>query len=185
MGASAEEEFLARVDSIVGGRCTHTRITSGAENPPIFSLQYANRPEIGWTTSLTVGLSSVPNVDWRADAGPELAIRMRSADPAWGLAIGELARQSRSRRPILPELPIGFGAQIAAGSSLCAFLLVEARSFPRKPLHCAGRHILLVEALPLHRDELERIRDDDDFEWLLSLEVDFADPSRPSCADAG
>jgi hypothetical protein len=184
MSKPAEIEYLELLDQIAQAEPLLTLVSKPLDRPPIYSIQYQHRPEQGSTTCFTVGLSSLPNLGWEDDAGPELAMRIRSLDRYWGFALAELACQGRGRQSFAPNVTIDFGAQMSTESEMTAFLLVDPTDFPRAPLHCTSRHIILLQALPLHADERKRILDVGP-SWLLDQDIDFGNPSRPSAAKAG
>ena len=176
-----EAAYLEILDDIAkaDGEPEHTCITEPAVRPPIYSVRYPDRPDPGSSLCFTVGLSSVPNRGWKEGQGPELAMRIWSLERWWGLALAEVARQGRGRRAFAVNVSIDFGDLMSPDSAMSAFLLIEPVDFPAHPLHCGERHIVLLQAVPLHASELEKVRRDGP-EWLLALGIDLADPHRPA-----
>ena len=184
MSTSAEADYLEVLDQIAGGEPRFTLMTAPDELPPIYSVQYHHRPARGSTTCFTVGLSSLPNPGWQDGTGPELAMQIRSLDRYWGCALAELARQGRGRHSFAPKVTVDFADKMSPESEMTAFLFIEPDEFPADPICCLGRHIVLLQAIPIYADERQRIRESGP-DWLLAQPLDFSDPSRPSGVDSG
>jgi hypothetical protein len=73
-------------------------------------------------TALTYGLSLEEHSEWRHGKA-ELCISVRSADPAWGYAIGFLAAQRRGTCPFCYGDTLDFQERMSDESAMTAFVV--------------------------------------------------------------
>lgn len=124
--------------------------------PAVTALAYRDVPEDGHITGVTYGLSEVAHPEWRLGR-PELIISVESTDIAWPLAAAELARGLRGDCPFAYGNVINFGAPVAEGSQMDAFVVFAPAILDREaflgidvggpqPLNLAGLY-------PIHAAE--------------------------------
>jgi hypothetical protein len=90
--------------------------------PNLACMVYRDIPEADHVTGVTYGLSEVPHPRWHSSR-PELIISVQSTDTAWPLACAEMANRLRGSCPFGYGDVADFGAKIADGSELSAFLV--------------------------------------------------------------
>ena len=110
MGGSRAERYLAHLDRVSGG--LEPRFTRVASTRPglhgVTVISYEGVPEPGMLTALTYGVSLATHPEWRLGK-PELALSVRSLDPAWGYVLGHVAETLRC------ECPFAYGDTINLG----------------------------------------------------------------------
>ena len=124
MGGSRAERYLAHLDRVSGG--IEPRFTRVASTKPglhgVTVLSYEGVPEAGMLTAITYGLSLAEHPEW-TDGKPELAISVRSPDPAWGRVTGHLAETLRGDCPFAYGNTISLGEPVEPDSALDAFVV--------------------------------------------------------------
>jgi hypothetical protein len=124
VGGSRAERYLAHLDRVSGR--VEPRFTRVASTQPglhgVTVMSYDGVPEPGMLTAITYGLSLAEHPEWR-DGKAELAISVRSLDPAWGLVVGHLAETLRGECPFAYGDTINLGEPVEPGSALDAFVV--------------------------------------------------------------
>ncbi|HXK58858.1 MAG TPA: hypothetical protein PLP42_03095 [Acidobacteriota bacterium] len=93
---SALEQYLAILDELTGQQPKQIYQIIGREDPPqLIVFSYANIPEEDQQTAFTFGLSSIEKAEWKLGR-PELVISVKSLDPSWPLALGDIAARCRN-----------------------------------------------------------------------------------------
>gem|GEM_PF-6220866 len=125
---------------------------------PVLSIRYMDCPQPGTLLGFTFGISSVVNPLW-GGLRPELAICVDSTDAAWAWALADIGDRVRATSVFLPGDTIEIGEPISAESHMDAFVLWhQLLSDEEAIVVLDGREVVLVQALPVHRLELEHIR---------------------------
>ncbi|MEV7340326.1 hypothetical protein [Streptomyces sp. NPDC093544] len=86
----------------------------------VYSLIFANKPQLGFVTGITYGLS--PLIDSPA-SGRELCISMRSDDLEWAMVPAITVAALRGLCPFEPGMVIGYKKPYVEGSGLSSLLL--------------------------------------------------------------
>lgn len=124
MGGSRVERYLAHLDRVSGG--LEPRFTPVASTRPglrgVTVIAYEGVPEPGMLTAITYGVSLAEHPEWRLGK-PELALSVRSPDPAWGYVLGHVAETLRGECPFAYGDTINFGEPVDPGSGLDAFVV--------------------------------------------------------------
>ncbi|HZN69303.1 MAG TPA: suppressor of fused domain protein [Tepidisphaeraceae bacterium] len=129
---SAAEIYLEHVESLCGREATSfhklppTRPGLGALSCALFE----GVPEPGYLTAATLGLSLADHPEWKFGK-PELMICVNSTDPAWAMAITDIAEQHRGDFTFSYGQTINFNARISPDSEMSGFFLF-APSFPTR-----------------------------------------------------
>jgi len=110
----------------------------------ITAIGYQDLPEKGLLLGLTYGLSLSDQEAWRAGR-PELAICVRSHDPAWILAIAHLAEALSQDCPFCYGNTINFGEPISQESAMDGFVV-----FAPIALDPADARVDVGDDLPIH-----------------------------------
>ena len=125
---------------------------------PVLSIRYMDCPQPGTLLGFTFGISVVANPLW-GGLRPELAICVDSTDPAWAWALADIGDRVRATSVFLPGDTIDIGEPISAESAMDAFVLWHQLLTDEEAiLPLDGHEVVLVQALPVHRAELDHIR---------------------------
>jgi hypothetical protein len=173
---SRAERYLAHIDALSGGV------------DPVFDrfdevtvIRYHDLPKAGLLTGLTYGLSLGSHPEWRLGK-PELCICVRSRDPAWAFALGQLAMGLRGACPFAYGDTINFNERVSEESDMTAFVVFAPAVLDRNdftgidvgdelPINIAGMYpIHEVERLWIHEHGLKAF-------W--ELDWDPGDVGRP------
>ena len=127
-GATRVERYLAHLDRLGGGVEPRFTRFDAPTGPPVSVVSYPDLPEPGMTVALTYGLSLGHHEDWVA-ATPELCVAVRSEDPRWGWAVGDVAAQHRDEWGFHYGMTVDVGEQVPPpGSAMTGFVLFAPRS---------------------------------------------------------
>jgi hypothetical protein len=128
------------------------------EEQPVLSIRYMDCPQDGTLLGFTFGISAVANPLW-GGLRPELAICVDSTDARWAWALADIGDRVRSTSVFLPGDTIEVGEAIAEESAMESFVLWHQLITDEEALFSHDdREVVLVQAIPLHRSELEQIR---------------------------
>lgn len=175
----SSDEYLARVDELVGARGQVYEMTDSGDVAPIYVAVYDDVPEVGHLTAFTFGLSSARRKEW-VGGRPELMISVRSIDHAWGLCVGEIVRRQRDSSLFEYGTILHFREQIVGGCSLTSFLVFVNSLLDggQSSIELSDRRINIAQVYPIYESEAAVIQDMgvERFFWDLGLE--FSDLSR-------
>ena len=94
---------------------------------------------------------------------PELAICVDSTDPRWAWALADIGDRVRTTSVFLPGDTIEIGEPISDESPMDSFVLWhQLLTDDDAILPLDGHEVVLVQALPVHRSELDHIRRETD-----------------------
>ena len=170
------ERFLAHLDAVSGGVEPEFSGFPCAKGPPVSVLTYRDVPEAGMLVGITYGLSLGRHPDWVAGR-PELCIGVRSEDPAWAYALGDIAAAHRDEWPFCYGSTVDFHEPVSAGSPMSAFLLFAPAVLEREdyagidlgddlPVNLTGMY-------PIHEVERQWVREHGlEAFWALDWEPD-------------
>ena len=113
--------FVERLSSVLGAA---SEIQEVAPRVPadgqVFVVVYADKPQPGFVTGITYGLSSLKD---SPASGRELCITMHSSDREWALVPGITVAALRGLCPFEPGMVIGYKKPYVEGSGLSSLLL--------------------------------------------------------------
>lgn len=129
------------------------------DSPRVTSICYRDVPRPGAVFGSTLGLSLRPYADgW----GREVLVCVEDAQPVWAWAVAHLVAELS---PQGADFAVGdtynFGERIADSSLMNGFLVGEPRGVVADDavVHLSnGHHIVLVQAFPVHEEELFEFR---------------------------
>lgn len=150
-------EFLDWLDARTGAEPTFKML--GDAPPRVTSVCYHDVPHRGSVFASTLGLSLRPYADgW----GREVLLRVDDAEPVWAWAVAHLvAELSRQGAAFAVGDTYNFGERIADSSRMNAFVIGEPMGVLNGDtvVHLSsGDHIVLVQAFPLHEEEMLAFR---------------------------
>jgi hypothetical protein len=181
-GTSRVERFLAHLDTLTGSiEPEFWRVSSTAPDlPSVTAIGYQDLPEPGMFLGLTYGLSAAAHTRWLR-AKPELAICVRSDDPAWVLAVASLAEQLRGDCPFQYGDLLDFRGPIATDTAMDGFVVFSpAMVDPDDAEIEVGDDlpVCLVGVYPTYASERDFIRENG-LEAFWQLDWDLYDVGRP------
>lgn len=179
------ERYLAHLDRLSGGiEPEFWRVDSTwPGHTGVTSIGYRDQPEEGLLLGFTYGLSLASQDAWQ-HGRPELAICVKSDDPAWVLAIAHLAERLRHDCPFTYGNTINFGEPIADGSQLDGFVVFApiALESDDASIEVGDDHpIHVVGMYPTYLSEREFIAQHG-LEAFWKLDWDPYDVTRPPAA---
>lgn len=160
---SSLETFLHWLDGHAGATGVYEYVSEPVrDDQPVLSIRYMDCPDPGTLLGFTFGVSSVANPLW-GSLRPELAICVDSTDPRWAWALADIGDRVRTTSVFLPGDTIEIGESISDESPMDSFVLWhQLLSDDEAILPLDGHEVVLVQALPVHRSELEHIRRETD-----------------------
>ncbi len=157
------EAYLHWLDEQAGTTGVYEYVSEPTgDEQPVLSIRYMDCPQPGTLLGFTFGISAVANPLW-GGLRPELAICVDSTDPRWAWALADIGDRVRRTSVFLPGDTIEVGEPIAEESPMESFVLWhqlisdEEAIFTRQ-----DREVVLVQAIPLHRRELDDLRREPD-----------------------
>ena len=151
------DEFLEWLDDRAGADASFQVLRESDAH--CASVWYSDVPQAGSVFACTLGLSLAP---YAAGEAREVLLRMDDEEPAWAWAVAVLVAQLRDRGA---TFAVGdtynFNAQIAESSPMSAFVIGEQTVLSPDDTSVTlsdGMRISLVQAYPLHHDELVAFR---------------------------
>ena len=186
MGGSRVERYLAHLHRVSGG--IEPRLIKVASTKPslpgVTVIAYDGVPVPGMLTAITYGLSLAEHPMWRHEK-PELAISVRSLDPAWGLVAGHLAETLRGECPFAYGDTIGLPQPVAPDSPLDAFVVFAPAVLDRSDYLGIdvgdGVPVNIQGVYPIHAGERDFIHEHG-LEEFWNLDWDPYDVARPPAA---
>ena len=159
----ALEQFLRWLDEQAGATGVYEYVSEPTgEEQPVLSIRYMDCPEPGTMLGFTYGVSLVANPLW-GGLRPELAICVDSTDPRWAWALADIGDRVRATSVFLPGDTIELGERISDESPMDSFVLWhQLLTDDDAILAVEGHEVVLVQALPVHRSELDHIRRETD-----------------------
>jgi hypothetical protein len=156
---SSLETYLHWLDGQAGKTGVYEYVSEPVgDDQPVLAVRYMDCPEPGTLLGFTFGISTVANPLW-GGLRPELAICVDSTDPAWTWALADVGDRVRTTSVFLPGDTIDIGEPISAESPMDAFVLWHQLITDEEAiLPLDGHEIVLVQAIPVHRGELDHIR---------------------------
>ncbi|OLZ68346.1 hypothetical protein AVW11_12745 [Streptomyces amritsarensis] len=151
----------------------------------VVSVTYADKPESGFVTGVTYGLSLL--VDSPA-SGRELCITMHSDDPRWAMVPAITVAALRGLCPFDPGMVIGYMKPYVEGSGLSSLLLGAPDSrlavgrridLALSPGQDAEDSVELVGAYPIYASE-RKFFHAHGAQMAWNSGWDPSDPTRPS-----
>jgi len=160
---SSLETFLRWLDAQAGAEGVYEYVSEPVgDDQPVLSVRYMDCPDRGTLLGFTFGISSVANPAW-GSLRPELAICVDSTDPRWAWALADIGDRVRTASVFLPGDTIEVGEAVSDESPMDAFVLWhQLISDEEAILALDGHEVVLVQALPVHRSELDHIRRETD-----------------------
>ena len=160
---SSLETYLHWLDGQAGTTGLYEYVSEPVgDDQPVLSIRYMDCPDPGTQLGFTFGVSSVVNPLW-GSLRPELAICVDSSDPRWAWALADIGDRVRTTSVFLPGDTIEIGEPISDESPMDAFVLWHQLLTDEEAiLPLDGHEVVLVQALPVHRTELEHIRRETD-----------------------
>lgn len=178
--------FVGRLSSVLGADPEiHEVVPRVPADGQVFSLTYAGKPESGFVTGVTYGLSL--SVDSLA-AGRELCVTMHSDDLRWAQVPAITVAALRGLCPFEPGMVIGYMKPYVEGSSLSSLLLgspepslamdrrIDLAPSPGQDAHDS---VELVGAYPIYASE-RKFFHAHGAEMAWNSGWDPTDPTRPS-----
>jgi hypothetical protein len=162
---SSVETYLRWPDGQAGVPGIYEYVSEPAgDDQPVLSIRYGDCPQPGTLLGFTFGISVVANPLW-GGLRPELAICVDSGDPAWARALADIGDRVRTTSVFLPGDTIEIGEPVSEESEMDAFVLWHQLLTDEEAiLPLDGHEIVLVQAIPVHRGELDHIRRQSDRE---------------------
>jgi hypothetical protein len=153
------ESYLRWLDSQAGVPGTYEYVTEpSGDEQPVLSIRYMDCPQPGTLLGFTFGISAVANPLW-GGLRPELAICVDSTDARWAWALADIGDRVRTSSVFLPGDTIEIGESISSESPMESFVLWHQLITDDDAIFPMGDHeIVLVQAIPLHQEELEHLR---------------------------
>jgi hypothetical protein len=175
------EQYLDRLDEMVGKTAEYHRITDEKELPSIWVVVYKDTPDEGNLTAFTFGLSSCNHPAWKLGR-PELVISVNSKNIDWGLAIGFVVKRFHGKCPFSYGNVIRFGESICDESSMTAFLVFAPTILEKDQaqIRLPDRIINIVQAYPIYEEEMRVIEQVGAQKFFMQESVDFANVKRPN-----
>jgi hypothetical protein len=160
---SSVETYLQWLDDHAGTSGVYEYVSEPVgDDQPVLSIRYMDCPDPGTQLGFTFGISTVVNPLW-GGLRPELAICVDSVDPRWAWALADIGDRVRTTSVFLPGDTIEIGEPISDESAMDSFVLWhQLLTDDEAILPLDGHEVVLVQALPVHRSELERIRSEGD-----------------------
>lgn len=150
-------EFLDWLDCRTGAEPTFKML--GDAPLLVTSVCYQDVPQRGSVFASTLGLSLRPYIDGR---GREVLLRVDDAQPVWGWAVAHLVAQlSPQGAAFAVGDTYNFRERITDSSRMNAFVIGEPMGVldGDTVVHLSsGDHIVLVQAFPLHQEEMLAFR---------------------------
>jgi len=170
------ESFLLHLERVAGKEAEFRQVSPPSKPNRAVAIIFTDWPEPGSLTAVSYGRSLVLHKD---GPGAELALIIRSADPAWPLAVCELAERLQTAHLSVGDF-VRWGDKerpcpISSESDMEAFLISEP-SGPLEPFRDASRAegLELFQVIPILAPELHAIA-----EHGAKLVIpDPADPNR-------
>jgi hypothetical protein len=177
------EQYLDRLDELVGKKAEYYRITEEQELPSIWVVVYKDTPDEGNLTAFTFGLSSSNHAAWKLGR-PELVISVNSSNIDWGLAIGFLVKRFQGKCPFSYGNAIRFGESICDESTMSAFFVFAPTILEKDQthIHLPDRVINIVETYPIYEEEMRIIEQIGAQRFFMQESVDFSNIRRPNTA---
>lgn len=180
------EQLLDWLDAMAGREAVLAPLDTVSGRAPITSVRYPDVPEPGSMVAATLGLSL--GMD---EAGPELVLLVASVDPAWAFALAYAASRVQPEvEGVMEGSTINMEAPFAEGSEMVAFVLVGPFLLPEGEsgvVHTSAGHVRLLQAIPLHRAELDVLRaingearSNEINNMFQAMGDEVSDPARPS-----
>ncbi len=156
---SLVEAYLHWLDGQAGTTGVYEYVSEpSGEEQPVLSIRYMDCPDPGTLLGFTFGISAVANPLW-GGLRPELAICVDSTDPRWAWALADIGDRVRATSVFLPGDTIEVGEPIADESSMESFVLWHQLITDEDAIFThQGREVVLVQAIPLHASELDKVR---------------------------
>jgi Suppressor of fused protein (SUFU) len=156
---SSLESYLRWLDSQAASAGTYEYLSEPAgDEQPVLSIRYMDCPQPGTLLGFTFGISAVVNPLW-GGLRPELAICVDSTDARWAWALADIGDRVRTTSVFLPGDTIEIGESISDESPMESFVLWHQLITDDEAIvHLDDHEVVLVQAIPLHRSELEHLR---------------------------
>ena len=159
------ETFLVHVERVFGAPASrfHQLPATRPGLKPITVVLFENFPQPGHSSAVTYGLSLSDHPSWK-HGRPELMISVEDDDPAWGLAIGDIAEQHRGESPFSYGQTINFGGRISNRSEMSGFFLfaptLVERALTRDEYAIPLPHytVFLTGLYPMYAEEISVYR---------------------------
>jgi hypothetical protein len=153
------ESYLHWLDDQAGTTGVYEYVSEpSGEEQPVLSIRYMDCPQPGTLLGFTFGISAVANPLW-GGLRPELAICVDSTDARWAWALADIGDRVRTTSVFLPGDTIEIGEPISDESAMESFVLWHQLITDDEAIFAPGdREVVLVQAIPLHRSELEHLR---------------------------
>ena len=157
------ETYLTWLDGQAGATGVYEYVSEpSGEAQPVLSIRYLDCPDPGTQLGFTFGISAVVNPAW-GSLRPELAICVDSSDPRWSWSLADIGDRVRTTSVFLPGDTIDIGEPISPESPMDSFVIWhQLLSEDEAILPLDDHEVVLVQALPVHRSELEYIRRETD-----------------------
>jgi hypothetical protein len=176
--------YFEAVDALAGGIGTRYEVSEPKEVSPVLVAIYSDVPETGHTTSFTFGLSSADHPEW-VQGRPELIVSVKSLDHSWGLCIGDIVRNHRSKDLFSQGTMLHFRQRIADDSRMTSFLVYACTLLDQtdQRIVLPDRVVGLSQAYPIYEEEAELVKRMGVRSFFWDLGVDFYDVTRRSTAE--
>ncbi len=177
---SAIEQYLGMLDELTGQQPKQIHQIIGGEDPPqLVVLSYADLPEEDHQTAFTFGLSSIEKAEWKLGR-PELLISVKSLDPSWPLAMGDIAARRRNELLFECGTILDFGEPVSSESLMSCFLIFTNSLLDKddSTMLLSDRTIHLVQLYPIHREEKQSIKVLGLERFFFEMGIDFYDVNR-------
>lgn len=185
-GSERFDRFVERLSWALGAVPEVREVTPRAPaDGRVFSVMFADRPESGFVTGFTYGLSTLAG---SPAFGREVCIAMRSDNQEWAMVPAVTVAALRGLCPFVPGMVIGYQKPYVEGSGLSGLLLGAPESRlhlePRINLSAApGRDaddlVEIVGAYPIYASE-RKFFHSHGAEMAWRSEWDPTDPIRPA-----
>jgi len=170
-------EYLAALDSLVGGQGRFLKITDGIE--PFWIVAYDDVPDKGSTTAFTFGISFIHHSSWKSGV-PEIVISLNSSDDDWLLSLGAIACCLRGSCPFSFGDVLRFGKILSRESKMSSFFLFWPTILEKEQqnLILSDRTITFKQAYPIFETEADAIAKIGAECLFMKEGIDFSDVSR-------
>jgi len=175
------KEYFDSIEEITDCEGTYFPIHDEEDKPSgIVIATYENIPEASHKTFFSYGLSIAQHQEWKSST-PELLLSVKSDEDDWGLAMGEVILQSRSKSLFSVGTVVDFKAKISSDSDMSAFfiyfncLLEREASYIRIP---GIMPIFLQQMYPIYASEIDLFNEIGPQKFFTLPDVDFFDVRR-------
>ena len=159
--SSDVETFLNHIERVFGRPASRFRPLPATKPgvQPITVVFFEDIPRKGNLSAVTYGLSLSTHANWK-NGRPELMISVEDDDPAWGMAIGDIAEQHRGEWPFRYGQTINFGSRISNESEMSGFFLFAPTLVDRaldkqeSAIPLSGYTVFLTGVYPMYAEEL-------------------------------